>query len=211
MKSSSNVFDWEYFNNGVKSGKSCYTNYRWLPALTVPMARAIVQHVGADRDGLILDYGCAKGYLVKALRMLGYQAFGVDISKYAIEHADELTKPFVQRIEPGQFLGSGWDLVIAKDVLEHLTEDEIRETLRQFRKIAKQVFVVVPLGDGERFIIPEMEKDVTHKTRQTAEWWAREMASAGFECVVEHRPVVGIKENWTEKYPNGNAFITTRR
>ena len=37
----------------------------------------------------VLDVGCACGHLVKALRNLGIEAYGVDVSEYALENADE--------------------------------------------------------------------------------------------------------------------------
>ena len=36
----------------------------------------------------ILDFGCAKGFLVKAMRILDVAAQGVDVSKYAIDRVD---------------------------------------------------------------------------------------------------------------------------
>ena len=36
------------------------------------------------QPGRVLDAGCAKGFLVEALRDRGIEAFGVDISEYAI-------------------------------------------------------------------------------------------------------------------------------
>ena len=91
----SDVFDEDYFLRGRQTGKSLYVDYRWLPELTVPMVSAIVSHLGIEPDHTILDYGCARGYVVKAFRQLGYKAFGVDISEWAIRNADEETKPYL--------------------------------------------------------------------------------------------------------------------
>lgn len=206
------LFDRDYYENGVAAGVSCYTDYRWLPEMTIPMARAIRDHLGLTREDAILDYGCAKGFLVKALRMEGFRAFGADVSEYAIKQADEFTAPFVRLIQPGEAVplwtpDVAWSWIIAKDVLEHLTEDEIRGALRMFRKHSDAVFIVVPLGDGERYVIPEMEKDVTHKTRQTLAWWEAELNAAGFVVAVAEYAVPGIKEKWTNAYPEGNGFI----
>ena len=81
------LFDKEYFERGPMTGRSLYTNYRWLPELTLPLCHHIVRYCGIQEEDRILDFGCAKGYTVLGLRMLGYEAYGVDVSKYAISEA----------------------------------------------------------------------------------------------------------------------------
>lgn len=70
------MYDREYFEYGVETGKSNYQNYRWIPELTIPMAMTIIDLLGIKPNESVLDYGCAKGYLVKALRMLHRNAWG---------------------------------------------------------------------------------------------------------------------------------------
>ena len=55
-----------------------------MPELTLPLAHHIAVDCNLDKHQTICDFGCAKGYLVYALRLLGYDAYGVDISEYAI-------------------------------------------------------------------------------------------------------------------------------
>ena len=38
----------------------------------------------------VLDVGCAKGFLVEALRDQGLEAFGIDISEYAVQSKDTM-------------------------------------------------------------------------------------------------------------------------
>ncbi len=204
-------FDRDYFENGVAAGVSCYENYRWLPDLTIPMARAMMAHLRLFDDDTVLDFGCAKGYVVRALRMIGLNAHGADVSEYAINAADEFTRPFLHHISPGGLLpslnGSPWSWIIAKDVLEHLSEPEVRDAFRAFQTMTHKVFIVVPLGDGGRYVIPEMERDVTHQVRRPLGWWSNELNRAGFRVVSAHFALPGIKDNWTTRYPHGNGFF----
>ena len=93
-------FDREYFEQGPMTGKSLYTNYRWLPELTLPLCHHIVTYCGIESEERILDFGCAKGFVVHGLRLLGYEAFGVDVSEYAIAQAPKEVNGYVSRIEP---------------------------------------------------------------------------------------------------------------
>ena len=113
------IFDEDYFERGPETGKSIYQHYHWLPKMTFGMARAFINEMKPQKHETIIDYGCAKGFFVKALRRLGYQAYGVDISKYAIEHADPEVKKYVFIKPKGHY-----HLGFTKDVLEHSFSDE---------------------------------------------------------------------------------------
>jgi hypothetical protein len=100
-----------------------------------------------------------------------------------------------------------WDWILAKDVLEHLTHEQIRFTLAEFFASSVNVFAAVPLGDGEQFIIPEMDLDVTHITHATLAWWSSQFYLRGFSRVTTAYQMPGVKDNWTQAHPFGNGFI----
>src|SRR5436305_1382867 len=81
-------YDEDYFLRGKESGKSLYSDYRWLPELTIPMVCAMIRHLGIGPDDTVLDFGCARGYVVKAFQELGYIAYGYDTSEWAVQNAD---------------------------------------------------------------------------------------------------------------------------
>ena len=62
----------DYYENGLALGCSGYSNYRWIPELTIPMAYHIINGLNISENSRILDYGCAKGYLVSAFKLLGF-------------------------------------------------------------------------------------------------------------------------------------------
>src|SRR6476660_6877599 len=75
-----------YFDGPREFG---YGGYRY-DGRWVPVARDIVQHFGLKPGDRILDIGCAKGFLVKDLITVcpGLEAFGLDVSEYALMHCD---------------------------------------------------------------------------------------------------------------------------
>lgn len=160
------LYDREYFEDGVRTGKSLYENYRWLPELTIPMCAELIELLGIRKTETVLDFGCAKGYMVQALRLLGRRAWGYEPSNYA-------RKKGIEEFGQDLFVSDAvrfYDWIIAKDTLEHLTEDEIDEQLVCFN--SRNLFVVVPLSDdGVKYNAPEYELDGTHITRRSLEWW----------------------------------------
>lgn len=205
----SSVYDQAYFLDGKRSKKSLYENYSWMPDMTIPMVQKIIEHCGIDRDDSILDYGCARGYVVRAFRELGYQSYGVDVSQWAINNCDETVKMYVNH---ANYLTEQHDWIIAKDVLEHVGPvKEVAEVMMAFAK--KGIFVVVPLADapGSPYVVPDYEKDITHLWRWPMSWWFDVFMKEGWSVECSYR-IPGVKDNYFKPgWERGNGFITARR
>lgn len=52
------------------------------------VAKDIVEHFDLKPGDRLLDVGCAKGFLVKDLLELGIDAYGIDVSEYALMHCE---------------------------------------------------------------------------------------------------------------------------
>ena len=81
-------YDEDYYENGLAKGISGYENYRWIPELTYPMAYSICKSLKIKKNDKVLEYGCAHGFLVKALNDFNIDTYGVDISSYALSKVD---------------------------------------------------------------------------------------------------------------------------
>lgn len=208
------TFNEEYYERGEALGLSCYSNYRWLPELTIPMAHEMVSQLGIRRWDTILDHGCAKGFLVRALRFLHYKAWGVDVSAYAISSAPVEVKQFVSAINaPCQVPGSPppkeFDWTISKDVLEHVPYDELRSVLGYIREMTRHAFVSVPLGDGKTYNAPEYERDVTHIIRENTGWWSRQFEGAGLSVESVQTDMPYVKKSRCKE--SDGFFVLSRR
>lgn len=205
-------YDEEYFLRGKESGKSLYENYRWLPELTKPMSERIADHLGIELADKILDFGCSRGYMVKALTELGYDASGIDISEWAISNCDESVKG---KVSQGSVPVLNYDWIIAKDVLEHLTIVDLGNVLHHFSNRAKKgVFLVVPLSSAinHRYVVPEYEKDITHVIRWPLWRWTTEIHNIFDESweICSRHLLDGVKDNYAS-WARGNGFITIRK
>lgn len=201
------MYNREYFEEGVAKGISGYTNYTWLPEVTIPLAHRLIKRLHIKKHHRVLDFGCAKGFLVKALRLLDIDAFGCDVSAYAISQAPTEVREYVWC---GDMKGR-FDWIIAKDVLEHLQKDELAFFLKKAKWHASALFVVVPLGDGNgRYVIPAYENDVTHVIREKLSWWIDRLKEAGWKIGPYGTDMKGLKDSWAH-YKDGNAFIEAYR
>lgn len=198
-------FDRDYYERGPETGKSLYSNYRWLPEATIPMAGAIIDACHIARGESVLDVGCAKGYLVKALRWLGRDAWGYDPSEYAISQADPEIARYVHTEPPPRV----FDVAIAKDVLEHLEPADLKIFLHTV--LAKRLFVVVPLGQDGRYYAPDNELDPTHIIREPLGWWASQLHTAKWRVLFGRNQIEGIKDRWVKQYPYAHGFLYAER
>lgn len=193
----------DYYERGVETGVSGYTDYRWRPEYVLPLANELKLRYLRDEHDFVLDFGCAKGFLVKAFRLLGVEAFGFDISLYAISNCDPAVAKYLSctEIKPSRF-----DLVVSKDTLEHVPYDRIDHVLSTLRKLAVRTCVItVPLGDGKTYRIREYELDKTHVIREDECWWIEKCRQAGFQVEEFHYAFPGAKEHWLKVHPHGNA------
>lgn len=205
--SDGNQYDADYYLRGKQTGKSLYENYRWMPELTKPMVSRMIAHLGIQPHHTILDFGCARGYTVRAFREMGYDAWGHDISQWALENADKEASNYLICNNSALWADS-FDWVIAKDVLEHVEDLEV--TVESLKEIARLgIFVVVPLAHGEFYDVEEYEADVTHIHRRPISWWMSQLCQDGWSVEGRYR-LPGIKDNYSQ-YPTGNGFITCRR
>jgi SAM-dependent methyltransferase len=130
----------------------------------------------------VLEIGCGLGHRVYALRSYGVNAYGFDINKWAIENNPYSNEWFLQKdITIPWEQSHTYDLLILYDVLEHIEEDKINIALLNcFNSLLdkKHVLFSIPfLGD------PNLEKDSTHKTKKSREWWIEQIQKAGFKII----------------------------
>lgn len=209
------TFNEDYYEHGVELGISGYTNYHWKPEYSLPFAAQIkrkylntLYSFYADNPK-VLDYGCAKGYLVKALRLLDVPAFGYDVSKYATEHADESIKTFISN--DFKYYNQEFGLSIVKDTLEHVPKDKLQDVLRDLIKVTQYcIIVTVPLGDNGQYRIREYELDKTHVIKEDEEFWINEFKKAGLIIEDFYYDFPGAKDHWLKVHPFGNATFILR-
>lgn len=95
-----------------------------------------------------LDVGCALGFLVEALRELGADARGSDISADAISLASPAVRPFLSQgdLSKGLPFGDGqFDLISSFEILEHIPPERVPEALKELARVCRgHVLATIP-------------------------------------------------------------------
>ena len=196
----------DYYEHGREKRISWYNGYNWIPTRSIPEALAIIEHL--PKFHTVLDYGAAKGFLVHALRLMGKESYGVDISQYAIDNCHPKAKNYISSIdEEHSYYDCISDLIIAKNVLEPHTEQELNIALEHFYTHCDYLLIVIPLADNNLYRIPVYEDDITHIIREDEEWWLNKIRSAGFTIERFSYSMGALKEHWVKEYPYGNGFF----
>lgn len=199
---SGDFYDRDYFENGVQTKKSWYTNYHFMPRKTFREAFAYIDCLGLDEKSKVLDFGCSKGFLVRALRTLEIDTDGTDISDYALEFT-----PYGCwdcKVERNWKNREGhYSHIVCKDVFEHMTPEQLHETLVRLSTLAGVMMCVVPMGDNGKYRIPEYHLDKSHIIAEDELWWTSAFEKAGWIVVEHFNHLNGLKDNWAY-CPNGN-------
>lgn len=161
-------YDAEYFTAGTKSNYKPYSAGVWARRL----ARLIHETL---QPASVLEVGCAYGYVVSILRQRGVDAYGFDVSEFAIKQSAAPDHTWVGSAEePSSYRLDSVDLIVSTEMLEHLSERQIRLFLDN-AKIAKRMVLLFGIEGGE-----EMHEDDGHVTFQPKEWWERLFADHGW-------------------------------
>jgi len=104
------------------------------------VARDMTAHFGLKPGMRVLDVGCGKGFLVKdfMIECPGLEAFGLDISLYAIEHAEP---EVAGRLRLGNatslpFPDASFDAVVSINTIHNLERPGVIRALREIERLA---------------------------------------------------------------------------
>ena len=203
-----NFYDADYFERGRETGKGWLENYHWMPRRSFKEAFAYIDTLKLDENSSVLDFGCAKGFIVRALRILDINADGCDISDYALSYAPPGCWNCSTEASWKNHKTYGYTHIICKDVFEHLTPAQFKETLIKLSWLAPKMMCVVPLGDNGKYRIPEYHSDISHIIIENETWWKNMFEEKGWKIMEEYVHCNGLKDNWFTVNPDGNhVFI----
>lgn len=115
-----------------------YGGYRY-DARWRPVARDIVAHFGLKPGMKLLDVGCGKGFLVKDLMLEcpGLEAFGLDISRYALEHCEPAVAGRLQHgsADALPFPDGAFECVLSINTIHNLPRARAARALQEIQRL----------------------------------------------------------------------------
>ena len=138
-------FGQEFFDGDRKYG---YGGHYYDQKYWKPVVPDFFAEYGLGFGSSVLDVGCAKGFMLRDFREFepGLIIAGADVSEYAVEHADELVKPYlyIENAKSLPFQDNSFDLVICINTVHNLALDECGQALQEIQRVTKgNAFVVV--------------------------------------------------------------------
>jgi len=188
-------YDADYYTAGTKSSYGPYGPGHWAVDLTV----MVVEYLAPDS---VLDVGCAYGYIVERLRRVKIDAWGFDVSAYAISQSVIPSSTWVGAAEdPNAYGDTQVDLALATEMCEHLVPAQARAFLRNAYAHADRMLLLIALdlgGDGD-----PTEGDHSHINFRPLEWWLAELLDAGWNIGDASRfndDQRAIQMNWNGRF-----------
>lgn len=130
-------YDEDYWDGDRKYG---YGGYHYDGRWRV-VAEKIAKHYNLTAGQKVLDVGCGKAHLLYELTQVvpGIIVKGIDISKYAIEHAKEEVKDFLSEgmAQELPFEDNSFDLVISLTTLHNLKVFDLKKAIMEIERVSK--------------------------------------------------------------------------
>jgi protein-L-isoaspartate(D-aspartate) O-methyltransferase len=174
-------FDFDYWDGSRETGYGGYKyDGRWRK-----VADAMVATYSIKPGMRVLDVGCGKSFLLHdfAEAVPGVEIAGIDISKYAIEHAMDDVKPFVQVANANKlpFPDKYFDLVISITTLHNLYNYDLHAALKEIERVSRGgKYICVEAYRNEREKVNLMYWQLTCRAFHRPEEWEFIFKRAGY-------------------------------
>jgi SAM-dependent methyltransferase len=177
MSSIRDLYSEEYFRS--------YCGKGYDKVVTERNFRRVVEFIALKKGRIrLLDIGCAYGFLIKAASEVGLDAYGIDISIYALRQVPELSSKLILASGTNlPFRSESFDAVTLFEVIEHVSDGE--RVLKEVHRILK------PKGLGVLTTpIPSKEKgeDPTHINVRPPDFWISLLKKLGFKTYPYYDP-----------------------
>lgn len=200
------IYNKKYYN-AVNSGG--YTD-GYQPSKYKPIFDDLAKYVIEKfKPKSVLDVGCARGYLVKSFIDLGINAYGIDISAYAINNSlsEVREKLRVCDIEEENlpFNDNTFDVIIMTEVIEHLKRYDV--AIQEIKRVLKSDGIVYLTTPTPR----EKHHDPTHINIHDKDFWSNFFHRSGlYYEFLPYIESVGINEIREMLKPDNNRILRSK-
>lgn len=168
-------YGYDYWDGDRKFGYGGYKyDGRWKK-----VAEPLVKHYGLKDGDKVLDVGCGKGFLLYEMKQLvpGLEIKGIDISEYAIEHAKEEVKPYLEVASAVElpFEDNSFDFIVSINVIHNLYCYDLEKAIKEIERVGKKnKYIIVESYRNEEEKVNMLYWILTAEsffTPKEWEWW----------------------------------------
>lgn len=149
----------------------------------------------------VLDVGCGPGFLMQFLYELGIEVQGIDFSpsSLGLAPADMKARIRIGSVEALPKPDRSFDLVICRELIEHLTILQVRRTVSEICRVSSRYVYVTtrfhPAPSSLLDVTTDLETDPTHITLMTKGMLRTLFVLEGFRS----RPDLEACMDWADK------------
>lgn len=137
------------------------------------------------KESMIVDYGCAVGFLLEGFKELGYpRILGYEVSDWAVKEGRT-------RGNNIHYWGSfNYDpyctkVMTALDVFEHMTDDQVKEVVTTIKPDCMIVRIPSSTDGGKTFSLEVSRQDPTHINCKDKEQWIEFFKQLGYNTFLK--------------------------
>ena len=176
-------FGEEFFDGDRSHG---YGGFNYSPKFWMPVIPTFKQYWSLTEKSIILDVGCAKGFMIHDLAesIPGITVRGIDISQYAIDNAIEDMRSNVQVSNAINlpFESDFFDVVISINTIHNLEKDECAVALQEIQRVSKKhSFITVDAYRNEVEKKRMYDWNLTAKTIMSTDDWVNFFREVGYK------------------------------
>jgi ubiquinone/menaquinone biosynthesis C-methylase UbiE len=178
----------ETFDRAGKFNKNYFLeeNYNY-PEWYLDQAKKITtrmfRYIYPKENWIFLDVGCALGGMVELLRRRGYEAYGIDLSRWCLR-----TSPVKRYLHFGSATNlpcadQSIDVSTCFDTLQYLTQKEVKQAAKELRRVTRKYLCIECIAwEDEKYSDPEENPDTVrkHKSLLTRDEYIELFKKAGF-------------------------------
>lgn len=177
-------YAWDYENMPIEDRAKIMYDEAYYSGAYRPMNGPIMWN-SLKNQGIkftkCLDVGCGTGQGIKEMRDAGYDIWGADIAdnKSIWESFGVGDYCVTAPAHKMPYKDNEFDLVMCSEVMEHIPEHMIEDSLREMYRVGSDLFIFT--------ICLELEKQPllgfihTHLTVKDKVWWIKKLSKAGFK------------------------------
>jgi 2-polyprenyl-3-methyl-5-hydroxy-6-metoxy-1,4-benzoquinol methylase len=145
----------------------------------------------------VMDAGCGMGFLVEALRQRGVEAWGIDVSEYAISQVHESVRDYCSVASLSEPFPRRYDLITCIEVVEHIPAAEIDEVIANLCKATHRLLLSTS---------PHDYGEATHVNVRPPQAWSAMLARDRFLRDFNHD--ASYLTPWTALYTRREESLT---